>query len=145
VRLTTKSEYGLLAMIHLARAEGDEPVSTREIAEAQAIPARFLEQLIATLRRSDLVVARRGSRGGFALSRPAEKISVLDIVEALEGELVPTPCDRAEGCGRSAAGCAAAVVWDRAGRALRDVLGTTTLADVSTEQARLDSVAAAHG
>ncbi len=143
MRLTAKSEYGLLAMVHLARAGAGEPVSTREIAEAQQIPTRFLEQLIATLRRSGLVVAKRGSRGGFALARPAGEITVLDIVEALEGELVPAPCDRAEGCGRSMAGCAAAPIWDQAARAVRDVLDSTTLEKVSADQDRLDASIAA--
>lgn len=139
MRLTAKSEYGLLAMIDLACREGKGPVSTREISIRQGIPPKYLEQLFVALRKAGLVHAVRGARGGFALDCPAEQITVLDVVEALEGSLRPTVCDseRAAVCERSGS-CAAANVWERATSAVRDVLETTTLASLAYAQGRLD-------
>ncbi len=135
MRLTAKSEYGLLAMIDLACREGAGPVSARAISERQAIPAKFLEQLFVALRQAGLVSAVRGARGGFALDRPAETITVLDVVEALEGPLRTTVCDgeRAAACGKGKA-CAAAGVWERATSAVRTVFGATTLAELADTQ-----------
>ena len=139
MRLTARSEYGLLAMIDLACEGFGAPVSAREIASRQAIPGKYLEQLLVTLRQAELVRSVRGARGGFALMRPANEISVLDIVEALEGPLMSTVCDsdRAAVCGKSGA-CAAADVWTKATTAVREVLGETTLADLADRQAGLE-------
>lgn len=139
MRLTAKSEYGLLAMIELACRPSGEPVSAREISQAQNIPAKYLEQLLVALRRSGLVTAVRGARGGFTLDRPATDITVLDIVEALEGPLRPTICDseRAAVCGRGD-GCAAAEVWERATTAARDVFISTTLHSLARKQEAFD-------
>ncbi len=140
MRLTTKSEYALLALIDLARHDSGGAVSVREIAERQAIPARFLEQVFAALRRAGLVRAVRGARGGFTLDGRAGSVSVLDIVEAVEGPLQPSVCDGVRNgvCERSAI-CAAGGVWDRATKALRDVFASETLADLAREQAELDA------
>ncbi len=142
MRLTAKSEYGLLAMIDLACREGDGPVSAREISERQAIPAKFLEQLFVALRKAGLVSAVRGARGGFALARPAEAITVLQVVEALEGPLKTTVCDgeRAAACGKGKA-CAAAHVWERATTAVRSVFGDATLAALARTQQELEDSA----
>ncbi len=142
MRLTAKSEYGLLALLFLAEREGQGPVAAREIAEVQRIPIKFLEQLLVTLRKSELVAAQRGAHGGFVLGRDADEITVLDIVEALEGPLSPSPCDGTRDCGRSSA-CAAAPVWEEAGEALRKVLGSTTVAAVAMRQEELDSAPSA--
>jgi Rrf2 family protein len=139
MRLTAKSEYGLLAMIDLACRVDRGPVSAREISDRQGIPAKYLEQLFVGLRKAGLVGAVRGAHGGFALQRPATQITVLDVVEALEGSLRPTVCDggKAAACGRGDA-CAAASVWDRATSAVRDVLESTTLASLARAQEVLD-------
>jgi Rrf2 family protein len=140
MRLTAKSEYGLMALVNLAQRGDGEPVSAREIAEAERIPIKFLEQLLVPLRKEGLVKARRGSHGGFTLGRPASAITVLEVVEALEGPLSPSPCDVGRDCPRTS-GCAAAPVWEKAGQALRDVLGSTTIAQVATRQTELDDAA----
>ncbi|MBE0416436.1 MAG: RrF2 family transcriptional regulator [Coriobacteriia bacterium] len=139
MRLTAKSEYGLLAMIDLACRVDQGPVSAREISDRQSIPAKYLEQLFVALRKAGLVGAVRGAHGGFALQRPASEITVLDVVEALEGSLRPTVCDgdRAAACGRGDA-CAAAGVWDRATNAVREVLESTTLASLARAQEVFD-------
>lgn len=141
MRLTAKSEYGLLAMIYLASSSEDGPVSAREISEQQEIPAKFLEQLFVGLRKAGLVSAVRGARGGFVLARTPDRINVLEIVEALEGPLVATVCegDRGQTCGRGGA-CAASAVWNRATSALREVFESATLAELVTAQDAIDSL-----
>lgn len=139
MRLTAKSEYGVLAAIDLACNWGGGPVSAREIAERRAIPPRFLEQLFVPLRRAGLVTAVRGAKGGFVLTRPPEEITVLDIVEALEGSLTASVCDSQKGanCSKNAS-CAAAPVWASATAALRDVFAGTTLASLAGTQDSFD-------
>lgn len=137
MRLTARSEYGVLALIDLACRYGGGPVSAREVAERQQIPGKFLEQLFVSLRKAGLVTAVRGARGGFELSRPPAGITVLDVVEALEGPLRPTLCAGESGCERGGA-CAAAGVWTRATEALRDVLTTTSLAELAGVQSSMD-------
>lgn len=136
MRLTAKSEYGLLALIDLACSGAGGPVSAREIAERQSIPTKFLEQLFVSLRRAGIVTSKRGARGGFVLGREAGGITVLDIVEALEGPLAPTVCEGGTACAKSPM-CAASTVWGRATSALREVLGTTTLADLAQVQTEM--------
>ena len=80
MRLSARSEYGLLALIDLAAAADGRPMATRELAESRGIPSAFLEQLLADLRRAGLVRATRGPRGGFALTRDADEITALEIV-----------------------------------------------------------------
>jgi Rrf2 family transcriptional regulator, cysteine metabolism repressor len=142
MRLTARSEYGLLALVDLGVRYGEGPVSAREVSERQGVPAKFLEQLLGALRKAGLVCSVRGARGGFSLTRDPSDITILQVVEALEGPLAPTSCDGGSLCGRSGA-CAAAVVWGRATDALRDVFETTTLADLSIRQAQFDSGGAA--
>jgi len=143
MRLTAKSEYGLLAMIDLACRDEAGPVSAREVSYRQGIPAKYLEQLFVGLRKAGLVRAVRGARGGFVLDRDPREVTVLDIVEALEGSLRPTVCDgeRAAQCGRGGS-CAASDVWDRATQAVREVLGSTTLASLAHAQEELDGAGA---
>lgn len=139
MRMTVKSEYGVLALIDLACHYGEGPVSAREVASRQHIPGKFLEQLFVSLRKAGLVSARRGPHGGFVLDRAPRDITVLDVVEALEGPLRPTVCraEEAGGCDRSGH-CAAGNVWERATSAVRAVLEKTTLADLAATQTRMD-------
>jgi Rrf2 family transcriptional regulator, cysteine metabolism repressor len=139
MRLTAKSEYGVLAAIDLACHYGSGPVSAREIAERRGIPPRFLEQLFVALRRADLVSAVRGAKGGFVLTRDPREVTVLDVVEALEGPLASSVCDQAreDTCAKSAI-CAAAPVWARATSALRDVFASTSLAALAGTQDSFD-------
>jgi Rrf2 family protein len=127
----------VLALIDLACRFGEGPVSARGVAERQRIPGRFLDQLFGSLRRGGLVTAVRGAHGGFTLSRPPGSITVLEIVEALEGPLQPTLCDGGGTCDRGHA-CAAAGVWGRAADALRGVLSTATLAELAGIQTAMD-------
>jgi Rrf2 family transcriptional regulator, cysteine metabolism repressor len=90
MKLTRRSEYALLALIHLARAKGEGYVAVAAMAEAQGLPAKFLEQLLMALKRARLVKSRKGPHGGYRLARPAEKISLAEVIRLLDGALAPT-------------------------------------------------------
>ncbi len=112
ISITTKSPYAVAALTELARTP-DEPVPVGEIARRREIPAQFLEQLVATLRRGGVLRSQRGVKGGYTLARPADEITVLQVVELLDGRL------EAEGSD----------VFSDATAAARSVLATTTIAD----------------
>lgn len=141
MRLTSKSEYGLIAMIDIAASAQSGPVSVREISERRRIPRKFLEQIFHSLRQAGLVTSRRGPQGGFTLSRGPEEISVLDVVEAVEGPLQATVCVAANG---DAPGCelhgvcAAASVWTRATQAMRSEFESVSLASLGSTQREFD-------
>jgi Rrf2 family cysteine metabolism transcriptional repressor len=90
VKLTRRSEYALLALIHLARAGGEGYVSVAAMAEAQGLPGKFLEQLLMALKRDGLVKSRKGPHGGYRLARPAGKIPLAEVIRLLDGALAPT-------------------------------------------------------
>ncbi len=90
MKLTRRSEYALLALIHLARARGEGYVAVAAMADAQGLPPKFLEQLLMALKRGGLVRSQKGPRGGYRLARPAEKISLAEVIRLLDGALAPT-------------------------------------------------------
>src|SRR5215212_11909286 len=96
---STKAEYGVRVMAHLAKRDDDAPVSLGSIAEAEGLPLAYLEHLVQRLRREGLVESRRGARGGYSLSRPAETITMAEVVRALEGEIAPIECISADSDG----------------------------------------------
>ncbi|MEL7666931.1 MAG: Rrf2 family transcriptional regulator [Actinomycetota bacterium] len=136
MRLSARSEYGLLALVDLATAPDGAPLASRELSSARGLPPAFLDQLLADLRRAGIVRATRGARGGFALARDASAITALEIVEALEGPVAPSVCTP-DMCGREG-GCAAETVWSSVAAAVRDALSGFTLAELASEQALLD-------
>jgi Rrf2 family cysteine metabolism transcriptional repressor len=85
--ITTKSPYALSALVELHRQGGAGPVPIAELARRREIPCQFLEQLFATLRRAGVLRSQRGVKGGYSLARPAEEITVLELVELLDGPL----------------------------------------------------------
>jgi|SRR5688572_1844554 Rrf2 family transcriptional regulator, cysteine metabolism repressor len=87
MKLSSKGEYGLLAAIDLALHSGRGPVQSVQIAERQEIPKQYLDQLLLMLKKAGLVESSRGRQGGYQLARPAPKITLYDIVTALEGPI----------------------------------------------------------
>lgn len=136
MRLSARSEYGLLALVDLASAPAGAPVAARELAAGRGIPPAFLEQLLADLRRAGIIRSVRGARGGFTLARDASTVTALEVVEALEGPIAPSVCTP-DACGRES-GCAAATVWSDVTGAVRDALAGFTLARLAEEQSVLD-------
>ena len=120
ISITTKSPYALQALAELGRAGGDGPVPIGELARRREIPVQFLEQLFATLRRAGILKSQRGVKGGYTFARPPGEITVLEVVELLEGPL-----------GRDGAG-----IFGDAAAAARAVLAASTIADVVEREAR---------
>lgn len=90
MKLTTRSEYALLALVFLARQPKDEFISVETIAKAQSIPQKFLEQLMLALKRAHFLRSAKGQHGGYALSKKPEQISLAEIIRLFDGALAPT-------------------------------------------------------
>lgn len=120
--ITAKSPYALRALVELARTGDAGPVPLREIARRRDVPVQFLEGLFGTLRRAGMLESQRGVKGGYSFARPPAEVTVLEVVELLEGEL--------GGEARGAGG-----VWADATEALRSVLASVTVAEVAEREA----------
>jgi Rrf2 family transcriptional regulator, cysteine metabolism repressor len=90
MKLTTRSEYALLALIYLARHMDQEFISVDTIGEATRVPPRFLEQILLALKRSRYVRSQKGQHGGYGLAKPADRIALSEIIRCLDGALAPT-------------------------------------------------------
>ncbi len=90
MKLTSRSEYALLALVYLSRNESEGYVSVETIALAQRIPPKFLEQILLALKRARYVRSWKGQRGGYRLAKPANKITLAEIIRLLDGALAPT-------------------------------------------------------
>jgi Rrf2 family transcriptional regulator, cysteine metabolism repressor len=123
IAITSKSPYAVRALSELARAGGAGPVPIGEIARRRDIPVQFLEGLFATLRRAGILQSQRGVKGGYSFATPPEQVTVLAVVEALEGSL-------------SAGAAEAGTVWEDAAEALRTQLARATIADVAERETR---------
>ena len=90
MKLTSRSEYALLALVHLARNEAKGYLPVQAIGAAQGIPPRFREQILLTLKRARYVRSLKGQRGGYCLARPADRITLAEVVRLIDGALAPT-------------------------------------------------------
>ncbi|MBN3040253.1 MAG: Rrf2 family transcriptional regulator [Candidatus Omnitrophica bacterium] len=90
MKLTTKSEYSILALIYIARNQKDTFIKIEEICKEYELSKKYLEQLFFSLRQARFIKTKRGSSGGYRLARPAEKISLADIIRLMDGALAPT-------------------------------------------------------
>ena len=120
ISITTKSPYALRALVELYRHGDGAPVPIAELARRRDIPVQFLEQLFATLRRAGVLRSQRGVKGGYSFERSPAEVSVLEIVELLDGPVGP----------------GATGVFADAANAARSVLGASTIADVAEREAR---------
>jgi Rrf2 family protein len=118
--ITTKSPYALSALVELHHRGTGGPVPIAELARRRNIPVQFLEQLFATLRRAGILRSQRGVKGGYSFARPAVEVTVLELVELLDGPL----------------GVGATGVFADAARAARTVLAGSTVADVAESETR---------
>jgi len=138
MRFSAKTRYGLLALMDMAlHQEGGtgSRLTTREIAAHQGIPERFLEQQITALKNAGLVASHRGAHGGCSLARRADEITVLDVIEALEGS--PLELERVAGAEEGPAGGAITELWARAHAALVALFGEITVAGLAEREAEL--------
>ena len=141
---STKAEYGVRLMVELGRRCGDNepeeavPVSLSSVAESETLPLSYLEHLVAKLRAAALVTSVRGAHGGYRLAKPASEITMLDVVEALEGPIAPMECFHADREGRvlcsheldADRACATKLLWTRVQGGVTKALAGTSLADL---------------
>jgi Rrf2 family cysteine metabolism transcriptional repressor len=129
ITISSKSRYAVQALAELARQgalPGAAPVPIAELARRREIPLQFLEQLFATLRRAGLLQSQRGVKGGYLFVRDPGEVTVLEIVQLLDGEFDA----------EAAAAGGANEVWSKAVTGLREVLSGTSIADVVQQEAR---------
>lgn len=120
ISITSKSPYALAALVELRFHGGKDPVPIAELARRREIPVQFLEQLFATLRRAGVLRSQRGVKGGYSFARPSDEVTVLELVELLDGPL----------------GAEATGVFAAAAAAARGVLSDATVASVAESEIR---------
>jgi Rrf2 family protein len=120
ISITTKSPYALSALVELYRQGGVGPVPIAELARRRDIPVQFLEHLFATLRRAGILRSQRGVKGGYSFARPSDEVTVLELVELLDGPLGPD----------------ATGVFAEAAQAARAVLAEATVASIAEQEIR---------
>jgi len=138
VIFSTKAEYGVRLMVELGRHGGEGPTPLNAVAERESLPLAYLERIVAQLRGAGLVKSTRGAHGGYALARPAEEITMDEVVQALEGAIVPMECFTDEGVRRvlcsheldADQACATKLLWTRVQGGMIRALQGTTLAEL---------------
>jgi Rrf2 family protein len=134
MKLSTRGRYGVRLMFDLALHYGDGPIYLKDIAERQAISAKYLWQLINPLKTTKLVTSTRGAHGGYVLGREPERISLKEILDVLEGSLCLVDCvDDPSVCER-APSCVSRDIWGEAAKGMRQTLENTTLAEMVKRQ-----------
>jgi Rrf2 family protein len=134
MRLSTKSRYGLRALFDMAYHAGTLPAQIKDISRRQSISPRYLEQIFQDLKKAGLLKSRRGPQGGYILARKPHEISVMDVINATEGEMALVDCVK-EGKARKKPceldnQCITQQIWAEASRKLNAYLGTVTLKDL---------------
>lgn len=140
MRLSTKGRYGLRAMIDLGLFSRDKRVSIKSISERTGISENYLEQLIALLKKAELVKSTRGAHGGYSLTRDAEDISLGEILRALEGDLNPVDCvtNNDDKVCSAAETCATKSVWKKISDSINAVVDNISLQELLEEQLDID-------
>jgi Rrf2 family protein len=131
VRVSAKTDYALRAVVELAATGGDAPVKGERLATSQAIPLRFLENILLQLRHAGIVESRRGAEGGYRLARPAEEVTLADVIRAIDGPLAGVSGALPETLTFPGRAEPMRDVWVAVRAALRSVLEHVTLADVA--------------
>ena len=137
MRITTLAEYGVICALHLARRETNGPVTGREVAERERLPADYVEQILLRLRRAGIVRSTRGARGGYTLAKSPEQISIRDVIEASESTTFDLHCVthpvEEERCSAAHA-CSIRPVWILLQRRIDAVLEGVRLSDLLLEE-----------
>ena len=139
MKVSTRGEYGIRAMVALAHHYGSGPLSITDIARESSVPPAYLEQLIAPLRRAGIVESKRGAHGGYVLGRAPELIRVGDVFRVMEGPIAPMDCvseDIADQTCPLIEGCETRPVWLRLRDSIVEALDSQTLADLVTTSDR---------
>lgn len=141
---SSRLDYALRALLELSKRDGSGPTRVQEIATSQNVPARFLEAVLADLRRAGFVESKRGVKGGYWLAMRPEAITVADVVRLVDGDLTLVPSDdgSAGGTARAIGTPAFKSLWKRAAETLEALYGATTFADLLEEDRALSRKAA---
>ncbi len=136
MRLSARVDYALRAVAELASATGGaaggegRPVTAERLAQAQGIPPKFLESILLQLRRAGIVTAQRGPDGGYRMARPAEEVSLAEVIRVIDGPLANVRGQRPEDLGYYGAAAALQEVWIALRASEREILELVTIADV---------------
>lgn len=134
MRVSTKGDYGVRALIELAHHFGQGPLQSAEIAARQSIPEPYLDQLLTTLRRAGFIRSVRGPQGGHALVREPENLKLSEVIAVLEGSLSPIAClDEPTGCGKPGF-CPQREVWEAVRDATRQILDDISIGDLAARE-----------
>lgn len=139
MKVSTRGEYGVRAMVALARNYGVGPMSIAAMARESSVPYAYLEQLIVPLRRAGLVTSKRGAHGGYQLTRPPEQVRVGEIYRVMEGPVAPMDCvseNEADQTCPLIEGCETRPVWLKVRDSIAEALDSLTLADLVSQSKR---------
>jgi Rrf2 family protein len=140
VRITTWAEYGVIAALHLAKRANEGPITGRELAALERLPADYVEQILLRLRRADIIRSQRGAKGGYMLARSAHDISVRDVIVASELETFDLHCVShpvgEERCSESH-NCSIRPVWIMLQHKIDDVLSSVSIADLMDDESHV--------
>ena len=134
MRVSAKADYAVRAMLELTDASSEEPAKGEAVSEAQEIPARFLENILSELRQQGLVQSRRGADGGYWLARPADEITIAEVIRAVDGPLASVRGAGPEEIRYQGTAAPLQRVWVALRTNIRSVLETVTLADVVADE-----------
>jgi Rrf2 family protein len=134
MRISAKADYAVRAVVELAAADGERPVKAERVATAQDIPLNFLENILGELRHAGIVRSHRGAEGGFRLARPAEELTVADVIRAVEGPLASVRGGPPEEAHYGGAASALPQVWIAVRVNLRRVVEQVTIADIAGDR-----------
>lgn len=133
MKVSSRGEYGVRAMVALAKQYGNGPMSIAAVSRASAVPTAYLEQLIGPLRRAGLVESKRGARGGYQLTRSPEHVGIGEVYRVMEGPIAPMDCVSENVADQTCpliVGCETRPVWLRMRDAIAGTLDSMTLADL---------------
>lgn len=143
MRFTTKTEYGLVCLIHLARHASANVVTIRELVAKERYSTAYIEKILQALRAAHIVTARHGIHGGYSLARPASQIKLKEIIEALEGttfEVFCKPCIRRGIVCTHFSLCCLKPIWNRTKELLDDFYNSVTLEMIVNEEKPVESL-----
>jgi len=134
MKVSTKGDYGLRALVELAHHHGEGPMQSAAIASRQEIPEPYLDQLLTALRRAGFIRSVRGPQGSHALIRAPEEVKLSEVMVALEGSLAPSACvDDPDSCTRTG-GCVQRYVWEQVRDATKQILDNVTIGDLAEKE-----------
>ena len=139
MKLSTKSRYGLRAVIEIAKTFGSVPAKRKNVAANQGISDSYLENILIVLKNNRIIETTRGVKGGYVLSRPPREITVLEIINALEGPLDLVDCVNSNATCAKTDTCATRTIWKELADAWNSILGKMTLQDVLEREEQLYS------